>query len=112
MTTSRRCGDDALPPRARARIWDAVGAGALPPALTPRRNVRPLVMRLTPALPRPPRGAPPQIAADLPAQLEATPASVLATLRFLGISAKPPPGKRRAPKPARRRGGGGEGRAR
>jgi hypothetical protein len=60
---------------------------------------------------RPPAAPPPQIAADLPAELSATPAAVLATLRFFGIAAKPPPGKRRAPKP-RRRGGGGEGRAR
>ncbi|GBF93528.1 hypothetical protein Rsub_06248 [Raphidocelis subcapitata] len=51
-----------------------------------------------------------KIVADLPASLSADAASVLATLRFLGIDARPPPGKRRArPAPRRRRDGGGGG---
>jgi len=48
-----------------------------------------------------------QIAAELPEDLSATPAAVLATLRFMGISAKPPPGKQRQRKPRAPRGGGG-----
>ncbi|KAI8471860.1 MAG: timeless protein-domain-containing protein [Monoraphidium minutum] len=50
-----------------------------------------------------------KIAADLPPALGATPASVLATLRFLGVDARPPPGMRRATRLPRARGGGGGG---